>query len=141
VVPKGKENRMTSLVPRSFVFPEVVRLLEGWPFIDHHAVRIEDYREDGNYVLRAELPGMDPEKDIQIQVQGNELSITAERSVEKHDKAHTEFSYGKFARSVRLPAGAVPEEISATYEAGILEVSVPVRPEPDVRQVAVKITK
>ncbi|WP_291407353.1 hypothetical protein [Actinophytocola sp.] len=51
---------MTSLMPRSF-FPDVVRLLEGWPFGDHHAVRIEDYREDGKYVLRAELPGMDPD--------------------------------------------------------------------------------
>jgi HSP20 family protein len=104
--------------------------------------RIEDYRDDGNYVLRAELPGMDPEKDIQIQVQGTELSIAAERTVEKHDKAHSEFSYGKFARTVRLPAGAAPDEISATYAAGILEVTVPVRIEPDVaRQIEVKITK
>jgi HSP20 family protein len=141
VVPEGKEKGMTSLMPRSFVLPDVVRLLEGWPFIDHHAVRIEDYREDGKYVLRAELPGMDPEKDIQIQVLGNELSITAERNVEKHDKAHTEFFYGKFARSVRLSAGARPDEVTANYDAGILEVTVPVRPEPEVRQVAVKITK
>lgn len=126
---------------RSFVLPDVVRLLEGWPFIDHHAVRIEDYREDGKYVLRAELPGMDPEKDIHIQVQGNELSITAERNLEKHHDAHTEFFYGKFARSVRLPVGALPDEVTANYEAGILEVSVPVKPEPDVRQVAVAITK
>lgn len=133
---------MTSLMPRSFVFPEVVRLLEGgWPFGDHHAARIEDYREDGNYVLRAELPGMDPDKDIEIHVLGNELSITAERSVEKHETTHSEFSYGKFARSVRLPAGAVPDEISATYEAGILEVKVPVKDETEPRQIEVKVTK
>lgn len=132
---------MTSLMPRSFALPDVVRLLEGWPFIDHHAVRIEDYREDGKYVLRAELPGLDPDKDIQIQVQGNELSIAAERNVEKHDGVHTEFFYGKFARSVRLPSGAVADEVTANYDAGILEVTVPVKPEPDVRQVAVKITK
>jgi len=134
---------MTSLMPRSFVFPEFVRLLEGgWPFGDHHAARIEDYREDGTYVLRAELPGMNPDEDIQIQVQGNELSIAAERTVEKHDKAHSEFSYGKFARTVRLPAGAVPDEISATYEAGILEVTVPVKPQTgNTRQIEVKVTK
>lgn len=131
---------MTSLMPRSF-FPDVVRLLEGWPFGDHHAVRIEDYREDGKYVLRAELPGIDPEKDIQIQIQGNELSIAAERTVESHDKAHSEFCYGKFARTVRLPAGAVPDEISANYEAGILEVTVPVKPETEVRQIEVKVPK
>jgi HSP20 family protein len=129
---------MTSLMPRPFI-PDLVRLLE-WPFGDHHAMRIEDYREDGKYVLRAELPGMDPEKDIQIQVQGNELSIVAERTVEKHDKTHSEFSYGKFARTVRLPAGAAPDEISATYEAGILEVTVPVKPDADTRQIEVKVT-
>jgi HSP20 family molecular chaperone IbpA len=129
-------------MPRSFVFPDFVRLLEGgWPFGDHHAVRIEDYREDGAYVLRAELPGVNPEKDIQIQLHGNELSITAERTVETHDKAHSEFSYGKFARTVRLPAGALPDEIAATYEAGILVVTVPVKPEGDARQIEVKINK
>jgi HSP20 family molecular chaperone IbpA len=134
---------MTSLMPRPFVFPEVVRLLEGgWPFGDHHAARIEDYREDGRYVLRVELPGVDPEKDIRIQVQGVELSIAAERTVEKRDTTHSEFSYGKFARTVRLPAGALPDEISATYEAGILEVTVPVRPEPDdARQIEVTVTR
>jgi HSP20 family protein len=133
---------MTSLMPRSFVFPEFVRLLEGgWPFGDHHTVRVEDYREDGVYVLRAELPGLNPEKDIQIQVHGSELSIAAERAVETHDKVHSEFSYGKFARTVRLPAGAVPDEISATYEAGILAVTVPVKMEEDARQIDVKIAK
>ena len=133
---------MTSLMPRSFVFPDFVRLLEGgWPFGDHHAARIEDYREDGTYVLRAELPGMDPEKDIQIQVHGNELSVVAERSVAEHGKVHSEFSYGKFARTVRLPAGAVPDEISATYEAGILVVTVPVKEVAEPRQIEVKINK
>ena len=133
---------MTSLIPRSFVFPDVIRLLEGsWPFGDHHPVRIEDYREDGTYVVRAELPGLDPEKDIQIQVQGHDLSITAERTVATHDKAHSEFTYGKFARTVRLPVGAVPDEISAAYEAGILVVTVPVRPAAETREIEVKIDK
>jgi HSP20 family protein len=130
---------MTSLMPRT-LFPDLVRLLE-WPFGDHHAVRIEDFREDGKYVLRAELPGVDPDKDIQIRVQGNELSIAAERAVENRDKVHSEFFYGKFARTVRLPVGAVLEEISAAYEAGILEVTVPVKPEADTRQIEVKVTR
>jgi HSP20 family protein len=131
---------MTSLMPRSVVFPEFVRVLEGgWPFGDHHAVRVEDYREDGKYVLRAELPGMDPAKDIRISVQGKELSITAERTLETHDKKHSEFSYGTFARTVRLPAGALTDEVTAVYEAGILEVTVPVMKEEMPRQVEIKI--
>lgn len=133
---------MTSLMPRSFVFPEFVRMLEGgWPFGDHHAVRIEDFQEDGKYVLRAELPGMDPEKDIRIAVQGNELTITAERTVETHDKRHSEFTYGEFARVVRLPDGAVADEVAATYKKGLLEVTVPLKVADKAKQIEVKIGK
>jgi hypothetical protein len=60
-------------------------------FGDHPAVRIEDYREDGKYVLRAELPGMNPEKNTHISIQGNELSITAKQTVETRDMVHSEF--------------------------------------------------
>ena len=133
---------MTSLIPRSNVFPELFRILEGgWPFGEHHAVRIEDYRDDGTYVVRAELPGMDPEKDITITVEGSELSITAERTVDEHDKAHSEFFYGSFARTVRLPAGADAKKVTARYQAGILEVTVPVHAPAEARKVPVQITK
>ena len=133
---------MTSLMPRTFILPEFVRILEGgWPFVDHHAVRIEDFIEDGKYVLRAELPGMDPDKDIHISVQGNELSITAERIVTAHDRQHSEFSYGKFARTVRLPAGAVADEVAASYANGVLEVTVPLRQEDKAKQIEVKIDR
>ncbi len=136
---------MTSLIPRPPVIPELLRFLEmGWPFVsfgDHHAVRIEDYRDNGNFVLRAELPGMDPDKDIHITMEGNELSITAERSVAKHDKTHSEFSYGSFARTVRLPASAAADKISARYDAGILEVTVPLAEQPESRQIPVQVTE
>lgn len=133
---------MTSLVPRPFALPDLVEMLEGgWPLTGHHLFRVEDFRDGGDYVLRAELPGMDPEKDVKILVQGNELTITAERTVEKHDSAHTEFSYGKFARNVRLPAGAQTDKVTARYDAGILEVRVPVQTRTDAKQVEVKISK
>lgn len=131
---------MTSLIPRSLVFPDFARMLEAWPFTDHHPVRVEGYRDDGDYVLRAELPGMDPEKDIHISVRGNDLVITAERTLEQHDTDHTEFTYGKFARTVRLPDGARTDEVAAHYDAGILEVKVPLR-SPEGREVAVTTTK
>jgi HSP20 family protein len=136
---------MTSLIPRPTMFPELFRIFEGgWPFVsfgDHHAVRVEDYRDNGTYVLRAELPGMDPEKDIHINVMGNELSITAERTVDKHDKAHSEFCYGSFARTVRLPAGTDAEKVTATYDAGILEVTVPVVEPTETKEIPVEVTK
>lgn len=133
---------MTSLIPRPTVFPELIRILEGgWPFGDHHPVRIEDYRDNGDYVLRAELPGMDPEKDVQISVEGNELSITAERKVEKHDRTHSEFSYGSFTRTVRLPAGADADKVTASYTDGILEVTVPVKETTETKRIPVEVTK
>ena len=129
---------MTSLIPRT----ELFRILEGgWPFGEQHAVRIEHYRDNGNYVVRAELPGMDPEKDIKVTVEGTELAITAERTVDTKDNNHSEFFYGSFARTVRLPAGADTKKVTASYDAGILQVTVPVHAPVDARKVPVHITK
>src|ERR1044072_2037526 len=135
---------MAGLMPRNTMLPDLLRYLEqGWPFAgltDPPPVRIEDYLEDGNYVLRAELPGFDPEKDVKITVDGDQLSITAERTVDKHDKAHTEFFYGSFARTVRLPAGADAAAVEARYDAGILEITVPIKVETDAaREIPVTV--
>jgi HSP20 family protein len=124
------------------LIPDLFRILEGgWPFGDHHPVRIENYLDDGHYVVRAELPGMDPEKDITITMSGNDLSITAERTVERHDKGHSEFSYGSFARTVRLPVGTDTGKVVATYTAGILEVTVPVKEPAETKGIPVEITE
>lgn len=136
---------MPSLMPRPTMLPDLFRYLEqGWPFAgltDHHPVRIEEYFEDGRYVLRAELPGFDPDKDVKISVAGDQLSITAERTVDKHDKAHSEFFYGSFARTVRLPAGSDVNAVEARYDAGILEIMVPVKEEADTREIPVTMKK
>jgi len=136
---------MANLIPRPTLIPDLFRYLEqGWPFAgfgDHHPVRIEEYAESGRYVLRAEMPGFDPDKDIAISVSVDQLSITAERTVDKHDKTHSEFFYGSFARTVRLPAGADINAVEARYDAGILEVTVPVKDEDDARQIPVAVKK
>lgn len=136
---------MTSLMSRpTTALPDLFRALEhGWPFSafgDHHPVRIEDYRENGSYVVRAELPGMDPVKDIQVTVEGNELTIAAERTAERHDQAHTEFSYGSFTRTVRLPGEVDPKSITARYNAGILVVTAPVKASPADTKIDVEVT-
>lgn len=88
-------------------------------------VRVEDYVEDGTYVIRAELPGIDPEKDVEITVEHDMLTIRGERREESKDKNHREFHYGSFRRSISLPAGAKAEDITASYTDGVLEVRVP----------------
>jgi HSP20 family protein len=93
-------------------------------------VPVEEYTEDDTYVLRAEIPDVDPEQDVDITVSEGTLSVHAERREEKRQQAsggyHTEFRYGAFTRSVALPPGAKEDQAAATYKDGILEVRVPV---------------
>jgi HSP20 family protein len=96
------------------------------PFTTGRAFRVEDYVQEGNYVLRAELPGLDPAKDVEVSVEDGTLTIHAERREEHEEPHHSEFRYGSFSRSVTLPRGADTEHITAGYDKGILQVSVPV---------------
>ncbi|GAA2473675.1 Hsp20/alpha crystallin family protein [Streptomyces longisporus] len=91
-----------------------------------HGIRIEEHLADETYVLRAELPGIDPAKDVEITVAEGVLTLRAERSEETTQKHRTEFRYGTFARSVRLPAGAKGDEATAEYKDGVLTVTIPV---------------
>ena len=87
-------------------------------------VRVEDYVKDGTYVVRAEVPGLDPEKDIEVAISKGVLTISAQRQEKTEDKHRSEFHYGAFARSVTLPEGADEDHIRASYDSGILEVVV-----------------
>lgn len=88
-------------------------------------VRVEDFVEEGTYVLRAEMPGIDPDKDVTVSVEDDILTIRGERQEEEKDKQHREFHYGSFTRSITLPKGVDANEITATYTDGVLEVRVP----------------
>jgi HSP20 family protein len=90
-----------------------------------HYVPAESFTKDGKYVVRADLPGVDPETDIEVKVDGDVLTIHGERREEEHDNGHSEVRYGSFTRSVRLPRGCTTDDISARYDAGVLEVTVP----------------
>lgn len=89
-----------------------------------HSIRIEESMKEGQYVIRAELPGIDPDRDVDIEVNEGILRITASREQRKEDERHTEFRYGRFARTLILPQGADASSISASYQDGILEVRV-----------------
>jgi HSP20 family protein len=114
---------MSTLLPRLFGD------MSEWLEVDFPrplpAIRVEDRITDEEYVLRAELPGLDPEKDVQITVLNGVLTVKAERRDETEGMGRSEFRYGMLHRSVRLPASAAETAITATYDKGILEVSVP----------------
>lgn len=133
---------MTALMPR--LFGEVADWFETdlphYPFLLHpsHLLRVEDERTDEEYTLRAELPGVDPDKDIQVSVDDGVMTIQAERREHEQHRHRSEFRYGMLRRSVRLPAGADAEHITATYDKGVLQVTVPLAtPQPTGRKIPI----
>jgi HSP20 family molecular chaperone IbpA len=120
--------------PRS-LFPEFSELFAAFPSFsglrpafDTRMMRLEDEVKDGRYEVRAEIPGVDPAKDIDITLRDGQLTIKAERSEKKEFDGRSEFSYGSFVRTVSLPSGADEDDVKATYDKGILTVSVAVPP-------------
>ncbi len=86
--------------------------------------RVETYRKENDYVIRVELPGVDP-KDVQVQCEGNLLTITGERKSDETGPEYRETFYGKFERQLALPQGVEADKIAARYEHGVLEIRVP----------------
>lgn len=103
-------------------------------------MRVEQFHEGEDLVIRAELPGVDPDRDVEISIEGRQLTIdaTREERTETEDGHRSEFRYGKFHRSMTLPTGADAEHVVASYTDGILEVRVPIhQPVDTTKKVAV----
>ena len=114
------------------VFPDLADWLESpWtgppPFLAGQVFRLEEAMRDDRYVVRAELPGLDPENDIEVTADGRILTIRAERRQQDNGPCRSEFRYGSLARAVRLPAMVDAADVTARYDKGVLEVSIPVR--------------
>jgi HSP20 family protein len=129
------------------MFPDLVEWFEE-PFVTlrpylAQPIRIEDFVEGDHYMIRAELAGIDPEKDVEVTVAASYLTIRAERHDKTEGKHRTEFRYGSFSRSLPLPGNANPDDIKATYDHGILTVAVGLKVEKkeDVKKVEVKLAK
>ncbi|GAA3517834.1 Hsp20/alpha crystallin family protein [Nocardioides daeguensis] len=89
-------------------------------------IPVEEYVADGRYVVRADLPGIDPEKDVEVNIADDALTIHGERRGEEHDTYRSEMHYGSFTRRLRLPKGCRADDVSASYDAGVLTVSMPI---------------
>ncbi len=91
--------------------------------------KIEETHEGKDIVVRAELPGIDPDKDVTVDVDDDVLVITVQRT-ESHrsesDHVHrSEFRYGTFSRSIPVPSGIDESKVMASYKDGVLEVRLP----------------
>jgi HSP20 family molecular chaperone IbpA len=132
---------MAALMPR--LFGDVADWYQTdfphYPFLLHgDLIRVEDRRSEKQYTLQAELPGVDPDQDVQLSVDDGVMTVQAERREPEPAYGRSEFKYGRLHRSVRLPAGADTEHITATYDKGVLHVSVPLTaPQPAGRKIPV----
>lgn len=136
-------RRQSRSPERSADFPDLFArspwsgMLSSWePFrelLEDTGIPVEEYQEDDTHVVKAELPGIDPERDVDITVQDGMLRIRAERQqeekTEERDFYRQEIRYGSFARNIPLPAGASEEDVKAEYRDGILTVRLPLAQE------------
>jgi HSP20 family protein len=104
---------------------------------------VDIYETDDEVVVKAELPEVN-QKDIDIQIENNTLTLRGERKFNKETKKENfhriERSYGTFSRSFTLPGTIDQEKINADYKDGILKISMPKREETKPKQIKVAVT-
>ena len=86
-------------------------------------VRFEKVGGRGDFAVRAEIPGVDPARDIKISRTGDILRVAVNRSAPRADPVRTEFHYGQFVGMIVLPRDAAARPLSATYDRGVLTIS------------------
>jgi len=114
------------------LFDWPLRSMEMWRHLlqDDDTIKLEEFTDGDKLVVRAELPGVDPERDVQVSIVDGALHIRAERrqqhTVEDRHMRRSELRYGSFSRTIALPAGTKESDIKATYKDGLLEVRFPI---------------
>jgi HSP20 family protein len=104
------------------------------------APSVDIFETENEVVLAAEIPGVD-EKDVEIKVEDNNLTLRGERKFEKETKEENyhriERSYGSFFRSFALPSYIDQDRIEAEHENGVLKIKMPKRAELKPRKVKI----
>ncbi len=117
---------------------------DDWALGGTWAPPVDIYEQDGNLVLKAELPGIDP-KDVDVRVENNVLTLTGERKFENEvnrDQYHrVERAYGRFSRSFTLPNVVDTASIKAEFKEGLLRVVMPKREEAKPKQISIAVGK
>ena len=108
------------------------------------AVPVDVYEDEHNVTLKIEVPGID-EKDIDVQVENNNLTVHGERKFEKEEKEENfrrvERQYGSFTRSFTLPNTVDTENINASYDKGVLRIQLAKKAEAKPKQIKINAGK
>src|SRR6202041_3595816 len=122
--PRGAEARDESLTSTAF------------------APAVDVYEDEHNLTLKIEVPGID-EKDIDVRLENNTLTVHGERKIEKEEKEENyrrvERNYGSFTRTFTLPTTVDSEKVSANYDKGVLKIALPKKAEAKSKQIKVNI--
>ncbi len=106
------------------------------------APAVDVYEDEHNVSLKIEVPGID-EKDIDIRLENNSLTVHGERKIEKEEKEENyrrvERQYGSFTRTFTLPTTVDSENVSATYDKGVLKITLPKKAEAKPKQIKVTV--
>ena len=102
------------------------------------APRMEIYRKDSEYVVRIDLPGVNP-NDVQVHTERNLPTITRERKTEEQVHDYPETCYDNFERTLTLPQGVEADEIVARYQHGVLEIRMPLSAKLAGRKIPIQI--
>jgi HSP20 family protein len=133
----GRFDRMFDHWVRAFPRPFSLGHMDWMP---DDMIRVDEYREDGVLVVRAEMPGISAD-DVELTVSDHVLHIAADRRVEEETEekgyVRREIRAGSFRRELVLPPGVTESDITATYKDGMLEVRIPAPAEVPVTRIPI----
>ena len=100
---------------------------------------VDVYEDEHNVTLKIEVPGID-EKDIEVRIENNTLTVHGERKFEKEENyRRVERQYGSFTRSFTLPNTVDPENVQANYDKGVLKIKLAKKAEAKPKQIKVNV--
>src|SRR5712672_3654360 len=135
---QDRMNRMNRLFRESYSSEAPEEALTTTNF----APAVDIYEDEHTITLKLDVPGVE-EKDIDVRIQDNTLTVHGERKIEKEEKEENyrrvERQYGSFTRTFNLPTTVDAEKVSANYDKGVLKISLPKKAEAKPKQIKVNV--
>src|ERR1700724_3787153 len=135
---QDRMNRMNRLFRESYSPEAPEEALTTTNF----APPVDIYEDEHTITLKLDVPGVE-EKDIDVRIQDNTLTVHGERKIEKEEKEEkyrrVERQYGSFTRSFTLPPTVDTENVSATYDKGVLKIKLAKKAEAKPKQIKVNV--
>jgi HSP20 family protein len=135
---QDRMNRMNRLFRESYSPEDPEEALTTTSY----APPVDIYEDEHNIIVKLEVPGID-QKDIDVRIEGNTLTVHGERKIEKDEKEENfrrvERQYGSFTRSFTVPSSVDPGQVSAHYDNGVLRIKLAKKAEAKPKQIKVSV--